>query len=120
MNNTNPPTATASVEAFDQLKGRWQRADGDYVIEIRGIAPDGKLNAGYFNPQPINVAKATASPEGANVKVFIELRDVNYPGSTYTLLYAPGKDRLVGTYFQAVAGETYDVFFERMKSTSPP
>ena len=49
------------------------------------------------------------------MKVFIELRDVNYPGSTYTLAYDVKTDRLVGRYFQAVAGETFDVYFVRLK-----
>jgi len=34
--------------------------------------------------------------------VFIELRDVNYPGSTYSLTYEPASDQLKGIYYQAV------------------
>ena len=37
------------------------------------------MAAGYFNPKSIHVAQAEASREGNAVKVFIELRDVNYP-----------------------------------------
>ncbi|MCW5554566.1 MAG: hypothetical protein KIS67_20700 [Verrucomicrobiae bacterium] len=91
------------------------RPDGGYILEIRSVALGGKLDAAYLNPRPINVAKAEASQAGADLKVFIELRDVNYPGSTYTLTYDPGQDQLTGTYFQAVARETYDVSFVRMK-----
>ena len=113
-----PPTSAAAKPppAFEKLKGRWQRADGGYVIEIRSVEAGGKMEAAYFNPRPIHVAKAEASQEGGTVKVFIELRDVNYPGSQYTLTYDSGNDRLTGTYYQAVAGETYDVFFVRLKS----
>jgi hypothetical protein len=49
------------------------------------------------------------------VKVFIELRDVNYPGSTYTLAYDPVSDQLKGDYFQAALRQTFDVFFTRVK-----
>lgn len=70
--------------------------------------------AAYFNPNPIHVAKAQAALTGEEMKVSIELRDVNYPGSTYNLTYDPMDDRLKGTYFQAVARETYIVFFMRV------
>jgi hypothetical protein len=45
--------------------------------------------------------------------VFVELRDVNYPGSTYTLQYDAASDRLMGTYFQAVAKQTFRIEFAR-------
>lgn len=115
-NVTNPPEATiAASTSYQKLSGRWLRPDGGYILEIRSVALGGKLDAAYLNPRPINVAKAEASQAGADLKVFIELRDVNYPGSTYTLTYDPGQDQLTGTYFQAVARETYDVSFVRMK-----
>lgn len=113
---TNPPgPATTANAAYAKLQGKWLRPDGGYVVEIRSVAPDGKIEAGYFNPNSIHVAKAEASQEGGNVKVFIELRDVNYPGSTYRLSYNPDNDRLAGTYYQAVTRETYDVLFVRTK-----
>jgi hypothetical protein len=61
------------------------------------------------------VARAEASIEGGTLKVFIELRDVNYPGSTYQLTYDSSRDRLLGTYFQAALRETYEVEFGRFK-----
>ena len=45
------------------------------------------MAAAYFNPRPINVSQAEAALDGTTVKVFIELRDVNYPGATYHLTY---------------------------------
>ena len=99
----------------DRLTGRWLRPDGGYVIEIRSAQPNGVLDASYFNPRPIHVSRAEWRRDSGRLQVFIELRDVNYPGSTYTLTYDAGSDRLKGTYFQAVAGETYDVFFVRLK-----
>jgi hypothetical protein len=46
---------------LEKLTGRWQRPNGGYIIEIRSVEPDGRINAAYFNPQPINVAKAEFS-----------------------------------------------------------
>jgi hypothetical protein len=112
-----PPTAAAkAVPAFEKLKGRWLRDTGGYIIEIRSVGPGGKLEASYFNPRSIHVGTAEASQQGGVVKVSVELRDVNYPGSTYTLTYDAKNDRLVGRYYQAVAGETFDVYFVRLKT----
>jgi hypothetical protein len=116
VNATNPPaTAAVSNPGFEKLPGKWLRPDGGYILEIRSATAAGKLAAGYFNPRPINVARAEASREGGAVKVFIELRDVNYPGSTYTLVYDPATDRLVGKYFQAAMGQNFDVEFVRQQ-----
>ena len=113
---TNPPTAPAAAKTdFQKLKGKWLRPDGGYVIEIKSVDDSGKLDASYSNPRPIHVAKAEASQDGATTKVFIELRDVNYPGSTYTLVYEPQSDQLQGIYFQAIQRQNFEVIFERMK-----
>jgi len=100
---------------FDNLNGRWFRTDGGYVLEIRSVDSSGKIDAAYFNPKSINVAKAEASRDGSTVKVFVELRAPNYPGSTYTLSYDPQQDQLKGIYFQAVQQQNFDVNFVRMK-----
>jgi len=101
------------------LPGKWVRPDGGYVLEIRSAAADGTLEAGYFNPAPIRVARAKASREGVGpVKVFVLLDDPanpGYRGCTYDLAFDPGENVLVGTYFQAVQGQRYEVAFERMK-----
>ena len=99
----------------DRLTGRWLRPDGGYVIEIRSAQPNGVLDAAYFNPRPINVSHAEWRREGGRLRVFIELRDTNYPGSTYDLAYLPEQDRLVGAYFQAAHRQTFDVEFVRQK-----
>ena len=115
-----PPAAKEPIAApeakggFDRLKGRWLRPDGGYVIEIRATDANGKMVAAYFNPQPINVSRAEASQEGAATKVFIELRDVNYPGATYTLTYDPDGDQLKGVYFQPALQQSFDVVFVRI------
>lgn len=109
--------AAGSAWAADYrpLVGRWQRTDGGYVIEIKRVATDGTMQAAYFNPRPINVSRATASEFKEHLKVEVELRDTGYPGSSYTLLYDPDKDALLGFYFQAVQKQNFDVVFVRMK-----
>jgi uncharacterized protein (DUF2147 family) len=108
-------TETKGKASFDVLKGRWLRPDGGYIIQIRSIDGSGKMEAGYFNPRPINVSKAEVTKEGGKMKVFVELRDTGYPGSVYTLTYAPKDDVLRGVYFQAALKQNFDVFFTRMK-----
>jgi hypothetical protein len=103
------------IAAFDSLKGRWLRPDGGYVIDIRDVDASGKIDAGYFNPRPINVSQAEASREGDTTKVFIELRDVNYPGATYNLTYDFERDQLRGVYYQPALRQSFDVVFIRMK-----
>ena len=108
------PGASAPASAgFDVLKGNWVRPDGGYTVAIKGIQPDGQLEAMYFNPSPLPFARAQAVLEGAAVRVFLELRAGGYGGSTYELTYDPVGDRLKGTYFQAVAKQRYEIQFVR-------
>ncbi len=114
---TNPPGSATAVTspAFEKLKGKWLRPDDGYILEVKSVDDaSGKLEAAYFNPRPIHVAKAEASLDGASLKLFIELRDVNYPGSTYTLTYDPANDQLKGDYLQSALNQTFDVFFTRV------
>ena len=121
-----PAPITASEEAvrhtsplpsrptdLQPLVGRWGRTDGSYVIEIQSAQDDGTLEAAYYNPGPINVGRAKAEEKDHGLEVFVELRDVNYPGSTYTLVYDPAKDLLHGIYYQAVAQQGFEVVFIR-------
>jgi hypothetical protein len=106
---------SGSGSGFQHLPGKWLRTDGGYVIEIRHVADDGRMEAGYYNPNPIHVSRAEASLEQGVVEVFIELRDVNYPGSTYTLRYDRERDVLEGIYYQAVQQQRFTVQFIRME-----
>jgi hypothetical protein len=108
-------TAKADIPEIKLLAGKWQRSDGNYTIEVFSVAPGGKADAGYFNPGPIHVEKAEWKTAENRLYFRIILKDVNYPGSNYTLEYIPGKDVLVGNYFQAVQGVNYDVTFTRIK-----
>ena len=98
-----------------RLVGRWVRDDGGYILQIREVHKDGPLEAAYFNPRPIKVFQAVWTRREGEIRVLVELRDVNYPGSTYNLQYDPETDRLKGIYFQAVEKQTYDIQFVRTK-----
>lgn len=105
-------TAPAQTDV-QRLEGKWVRPDGGYVLELRDIRKDGNLTAAYFNPRPIRVFRAEAAKRNGAITLFVELRDVNYPGSAYRLQYDEATDRLKGTYFQAVQRQTFDVEFVR-------
>src|SRR5262245_59610708 len=105
----------AFIPNFGPLTGRWTRLDGTYSLEIRSVAPSGRIDVVYLNPRPINVARAEASREGNALKVFIELQAPGYPGSTYTLTYDPTNDQLAGGYYQAALQQSFDVRFVRVK-----
>ncbi len=99
----------------NQLKGEWMRTDGGKTIRINSVATDGKLDASYFNPNPIRVGRSAWLMKDNILVIVVELRDVNYPGSTYTLQYFPDEDILAGNYFQAVENENFEVQFSRQK-----
>jgi hypothetical protein len=99
---------------YARLTGKWERPDGGYVLEIRRVDAGGVMDAGYFNPAPIHVANARAIHDSEGTKVFVELRDVQYPGCTYSLKYDRQTDQLFGEYYQAALQRTYDVVFARL------
>ena len=109
------PNQTQVQTDVQVLEGRWVRPDGGYVLELRDIKKDGSVSAAYYNPRPINVFSAKWSQREGKINLFVELRDVNYPGSKYILQYEPGSDRLKGTYFQAVEKQTFNIEFVRAK-----
>jgi hypothetical protein len=115
---SSPTTANAPAKSDkDLLVGRWTRTDSDgaYVIEIKSAGADGKLEASYFNPNPIKVGHAEWQKKNNALMIMVELRDVNYPGSTYTLNFIPSENRMTGNYFQAVEGTNFDVEFVRAR-----
>jgi len=100
---------------YGRIEGKWLRPDGGYVLELSDVKPEGTLKAAYYNPRPINVGQAEWRNMKDRIQVFVKLQDVNYPGSTYMLVYDPEHDRLIGYYFQAVTKGTYEVVFVRKK-----
>lgn len=95
------------------LQGSWVRTDAEYQIKLFDVQDNGIIKALYFNPRPINVSKSEWKNAEGFLKIYVELRDENYPGSNYNLTYIPERDMLVGDYFQAVEGVTYYVEFVR-------
>lgn len=113
----NENTVPANKKTIDKntLIGDWVRTDAGYTIKIISVNDDGTMIAQYFNPNPINVGKANWEASYGNLKIDVEMRDVNYPGSTYTLNYLPDRDMLAGEYYQAVEQLTFYVEFTRRK-----
>ncbi len=107
---------THTPPALTRLVGRWQRADGGYVLDIKAVGEDGKIDAEYLNPRPINVSKAEAITKGGHVIVVVALQDRGYPGTIYTLTYDPNADRLEGVYHHRGLGQQFDVEFSRLRS----
>ena len=108
------PSITENPD-YKQLIGDYLRSDGIYTLKIISISEDGKIDAAYFNPNPINVGSAKWVFKDNSFYITVELRDVNYPGSTYTLQYFPEKQELAGNYYQATQQQNYDVVFIRQK-----
>ena len=102
-----------SGESIEVVKGKWLRTDGNYTIEISTVGEDGILIAKYFNPGPIHVGRSGWRVKDDKIQIFIELQDENYPGSLYELFYDEEKNQLTGSYYQAVARQSYDVIFKR-------
>ena len=107
------PSAAAVPDGVRKLFGKWMRADGGYVLEIRGADISGVLDAGYFNPKSIRVSRAVWMQGGEGLQVAVELNDVGYPGATYVLKHDVTPDRLVGQYTQPQMQQTFDIEFVR-------
>jgi uncharacterized protein (DUF2147 family) len=108
-------TQANDQSGFDLLPGKWVRPDGGYTLMINSVDENGQLDASYANPRPLPFSKAVASRDGETIKVFLELTAGGYNGSTYTLVYDPSRDVLEGVYYQAVAQQKYDIYFERAR-----
>jgi len=117
VNTTAEPVIPQQQKPVDKtvLIGNWTRTDAPYQIKISELSEDGNMKVGYFNPKSIHVGKANWSSTDGYLKIYIELRDENYPGSNYTLFYYPDKGLLAGKYYQAVEGTTYEVGFMKEK-----
>lgn len=100
---------------ISKTKGHWLRPDGEYILAINNVDTHGVIDGAYYNPSSIHVEKAAASHDADTIEVFFELRDVNYPGSNYTLAYDPASDQLKGIYYQAIEKRRFPVTFVRLK-----
>jgi hypothetical protein len=115
LGNGASPTKAASDPPFQKLKGHWLRPDGGYVLAINNVDAHGVIDGAYYNPRSIHVEKAAASHDADTIEVLFELRDLNYPGSNYTLAYDPASDQLEGIYYQAIEKRRFPVTFVRLK-----
>ena len=115
QNGNDPESRDKKAVDKNTLIGDWMRTDAQYLIRITKVNDDGTMTAQYFNPNPINVGRANWEQSYGNLKAIVEMRDVNYPGSIYTLNYLPDRDILAGEYYQAVEGLTFYVEFSRKK-----
>jgi hypothetical protein len=107
------PTAAPVPEPVRKLLGRWMRADGGYVLELRNADLSGVMEAAYFNPKSIRVSRAIWMQGATGFQVVVELNDVGYPGATYVLSHDPKTDRLVGQYTQPAMQQSFDIEFMR-------
>jgi hypothetical protein len=98
---------------YAPLIGKWVRPDGGYILDIKSISIDGKIEMAYLNPQPINVSKAQVDMKTGKIELLIELRDRNYPGNYYTLTFDSESNRLVGVYHHLGLNQNFDVYFIR-------
>jgi hypothetical protein len=108
---TSKPSENLGV--FQKLLGQWVRPDGGYILDIKSIGSDGKIEMAYLNPNLIHVSKAQASIKDGKLELFIELRDTGYPGNYYTLAFDEQTDKLVGIYHHLGIGQDFDVYFVR-------
>jgi hypothetical protein len=109
-----PAEAEAPAEVLKML-GRWLRSDGTYVLELKGAAKSGVVQAAYYNPKSIHVSRAIWMRGAEGLQVVVELNDVGYPGATYVLSLDATEDRLVGKYNQPQMQQTFEVDFVRQK-----
>jgi hypothetical protein len=112
------PSPAAGLEQVKRVTGKWLREDGGYVLEIKGGAAGGVLEATYFNPQQnraINVSRAAWFEGGGKLQVLVELNDEGYPGATYVLQYESAADKLIGQYQQPAMQQTFAIEFVRPK-----
>jgi hypothetical protein len=103
------------------LVGRWEREEGAYILEVTSAANDGRAEVVYRNPQrekPIRVERANVSRQ-EGLRLFVELRDEGYPGSTYALAFDPEDGRLKGEYYQAQEGQRFPVAFSKAATPRP-
>ncbi len=107
---------THAPPSLTRLVGRWRRPDGGYILDIKAVHDDGKIDATYLNPRSIHISKAEAITKSDHVVVVVTLQDRGYPGNMYTLTYNPRADRLEGVYHHRGLGQQFDVEFSRGRS----
>lgn len=104
---------SAQAGDFNVIAGQWDRIDGSYSLQVQDVMSDGTVRVGYFNPGAVRVAESRVATQEGRIRLFVRLRDKDYPDCTYTLFYYPEEDVLAGAYYQAAVDRTYEVVFVR-------
>lgn len=112
-------TVDQQVITSEQLIGRWNRTDGNYILEITPVKESKTVRVAYYNPKPIHIAQTKITSQNGAIKIFIKLQDKGYPGSAYTLHYILSDDVLKGTYFHAGLQQQFPSLFIREKKETP-
>jgi hypothetical protein len=108
---------TKQTEKQDKnlLKGVWGRTDATGVVNISEVLDNGLLKTTFYSPKMINIEKAVWTNSSDVLRIYILLREDNYPGSSFSLNYMAEKDLLLGVYFDALTNESLTISFERIK-----
>ena len=109
-----PTVETRAAPALPRLVGRWRRATGGYILDVKAVGDDGTVDAAYLNPRPIHVSKAQAITQGGFTVLAVTLQVRGYPGNLYTLTYDPDADVLEGVYHHRGLRQQFDVAFARL------
>ena len=117
--DTGPATPSATGEPktrisgdFDKLIGRWRRTDGGYIIEVRGIDANGRMDAAYYNPAQINEYGVTFSV-GRELEQVLMSIGVNYvfgSGDSFGYTIDPDTQEVVRAVTTAKESQLY-LFF---------
>jgi hypothetical protein len=91
-----PTAQSAAKPDFNRLKGTWLRPDGGYILEIKQVADDGKIDVEYLNPRKINISKALASLNAGTINLFVNSGQALPPAIITPSFMIPAK-----TNFQA-------------------
>ena len=67
--STSPDVS--SPASFGVLPGRWVRKDGGYMITIKAVDPDGRLDASYANPGVLPFHTAMTTSEAGSSSYFL-------------------------------------------------
>jgi hypothetical protein len=104
---------SVAADGDSPLLGTWIRPDGGYEIHVLAVEPDGAAKVTYNNPDLVKVGEARVGETDGKPTLFVKFDDPpkGYPGSAYQLTLEG--EHLVGSYYQAVTKETYDIFFIR-------
>jgi hypothetical protein len=114
ISKTSPPKEYFQGQDRNLIKGVWGRVDAAGEIKITEVLHGGSLKSTFYNPKLIAIEKSIWTNSSGVLRVYILLREDDYPGSSFTLNYVAVRDVLVGVYYDALTQKSYPVTFERV------